>query len=187
MKLKLNKTIKNHICQMAIRNKFEAEFKVVFNNICSDAGELFYKESNGELFESADPIILEAVKKCKSFEIDQTIYLSENTGVAIGFKFGYIKHFTATKFYYGKDCRTVLQKDNEVFKDLILLIKEIQSFEETIMQAMNGFKSASKMFAELPWTEDLYPQSEKKPTCNIVPVSTIAKANDLMGVKVQKP
>lgn len=48
---------------MAIRNKFESEFKVVFNNVCSDAGELFYKESNGELFESVDPIILEAVKK----------------------------------------------------------------------------------------------------------------------------
>lgn len=107
--------------------------------------------------------------------------------MALGCKFGYIKHFTATKYYYEKDYRTVLQKDNEVFKDLILLVKEIQSFEETIMQAMGGFKSASKMFAELPWTEDLYPQSEKKPICNIVPVSTIAKANDLMGVKVQKP
>lgn len=181
--LKLNKKIKNHICQMAIRNKFESEFKVVVSNICSDVGEIFYKESNGELFESVDPIILEAVRKCKSFEINQTIYLSENAGVALGCKFGYIKHFSATKFYYGKDYRTVLQKDNEVFKDLILLIKEIQSFEETIMQAMNSFKSANKMFAELPWTEELYPESEKKPTCNIIPVSTIAKANDLMGVK----
>lgn len=69
---------------------------------------------------------------------------------------------------------------SEDFKALQKFLKEASAARQTLLDAMAHYKSSKKMFTELPWSEDFYPEQEKKPACNIVPVSTIAVANELM-------
>lgn len=116
-------------------------------------------------------------------------YNKEETGYLLATAFQVRNDFSRfdlpKEVYASRDYRgdTSLPDSCEpLLSGLTTFLKEASAARQTLLDAMAHYKSCKKMFAELPWTEEFYPESEKKPACNVVPVSTIAAANELMGL-----
>lgn len=189
MKLKLNQKIKTHIVQMAIRQKFQDEYDAKFLALSEKLGDMARVENKSHLFDNLDSYVLSCVKSTTRINLDYRFkFLSADMRVGLSIRNEHLTDIYTDKLIYGDDhyFRFKNGKDKDLVKEFHLYVKEIEKFAEAIESAICCFKSANKMFKELPWTEDLYPESEKAPNCNIIPVSAIALANDLMGVKVQK-
>lgn len=183
--MKLNKSIKRHIVQMAIRSKFETEFKSRLENLTVELKSVVDVETKAYLFKGLDSHVISCLRKTNriNFPYRQDINLSDNVKVALGARYCLDRVILKDAYVYGHDHSYTLQDSPQCLKDFRSYCKEIETFAETIEGALACFKSAPKMFKELPWSEEFYPAEEKKPACNVVPVSTIAAANDLMGIK----
>lgn len=189
MALKLNKSIKIHIAQMAVREKFQCEFDVCYENVVNALSNEVYKQCNGVDFESLPESVMSCVRSTNNINIQSGCrsFISDELCVTFGVKD--IGDFKSNKPFYGSDYRHYLRSTDGFsaeYTDLKMCVKESQKLFDALIDSMESFKSAAKMFAALPWSEKYYPESEKKPTCNIVPVTTINKANELMGVSTDE-
>lgn len=194
MALKLNKTIKTHIADMAIRKKFKAEFDAKMAALSDEAYNVLYAKYHNEDFEvlpeRAKVLIREAriVDMRNGFKMDYNanrVYGHAGYGLDIAFQTNHdIGEIKLTKpvyapSHYGR--ASSLEELDPSLNKLREFLKTVSEARDTLINAMTHYKSTDKMFKELPWSEEFYPEAEKKPTCNIVPVSTIAAANDIMG------
>lgn len=191
--MRLNNKIKTHIADMAIRNKFKAEFDAKLANLCKVAEEELRKQYHNEDFD----VLPERAKALVSSA--QYVHLGrgglemhgENEhgfGLSVAFDtYRKIHVIPVSKTVYAKTDYSgnarLPEAAEPALKELISFLKECSKARDTLISAMAHYRTVKKMFAELPWTEQFYPEQEKKPTCNIVPVSTIVAANEIMGVK----
>lgn len=106
---------------------------------------------------------------------------------AMQLRSGELARFGIDHHVYGKSyaCYASDLSDKAALKKLMATVKTITQFRSDLLSAMAHFKSGEKMVAALPWTDKFYPEEDKTPTCNIVPVSVIEKANSLMGINPQ--
>lgn len=185
MALKLNKSIKLHIAQMAVREKFQAEFDNCHANFLNTLSDNLYLECKGVEFEGVSDVVMKCVRSTHNVRISSRVSIVVSDELKVIFGVRDLSNFRIEKPYYGTDYKKEiwdLSGVEQEYKDIRLCAKEAQKLFDVLIDSMDSFKSAAKMFAALPWAEKYYPESEKKPTCNIVPVTTINKANELMGV-----
>lgn len=193
MTLKLNKQIKTHIADMAIRKKYKAKFTELLKTVTDKAYSELYDKYHNEDFDVLPARASSALRKTKEVEIPSLLMSSETP--RYGKEYGYglnvafdtrsrIDSLVLDKSVIGTDYKfhNALELFETEFKALTTFLKEASAARQTLLDAMAHYKSCKKMFAELPWTEEFYPESEKKPACNVVPVSTITAANELMGL-----
>lgn len=194
--MKLNKQIKTHIADMAIRKKYKAKFESKLAKLTVKAREVLIEINHNEDFDLLPERAKRLIKKCNGVEIPSLIMCSRIGGfpkVERGYQldiafdtYSDINSLSFDKPVYASGNHRGLasfpEELSEDFKALQKFLKEASTARQTLLDAMAHYKSSKKMFAELPWSEDFYPEQEKKPACNIVPVSTIAAANELMGV-----
>lgn len=190
--MKLNKRIKTHIADMAIRKKYKAEFDNLMKAMSDKAYHGLYAKYNNDDFKVLPERSLKLVQNSKHVNIE-TIRMEkrERQGCSIGYELNVsfqtrseIGTIELEKPILGASY-TIYNADTlfaDEYKAVIKLLKEASAARQTLLDAMAHYKSSKKMFSELPWSEDFYPEQEKKPACNIVPVSTIVAANELMGV-----
>ncbi|QZI93269.1 hypothetical protein SIPHO075v1_p0046 [Vibrio phage PS65A.1] len=190
--MKINKQIKTHIADMAIRKKYKAEFTELMQAMKDKAYSELYNKYHNEDFDLLPERALNLVQRCGTVDIS-TIQMEHKVqygrdigyGLHVAFDtYSSIQSITLDKQVLG--CGHKIYNASELFSDeyaaLTSFLKEASKARQTLLDAMAHYKSCKKMFAELPWTETYYPESEKKPVTNIVPVSTIAAANELMGL-----
>ncbi|WP_227719616.1 hypothetical protein [Yersinia proxima] len=187
MAYKLNQKIKNHIADMATRNKHKATFDKAFAAFKEDAYQQLYKKYQNELFEGLDPIVLKACDKADQIDLcsDRIDVSAISTAMQLHSdkleKFGIGRNVYGGRYAFS----AIDLSDKAALKKLMAIVKTITQFRSDLLTAMTHFKSGEKMVAALPWTDKFYPEEDKTPTCNIVPVSVIEKANSLMGVNPQ--
>lgn len=193
MTLKLNKQIKTHIADMAIRKKYKAKFTELLKAVTDKAYSELYDKYHNEDFDVLPARAFGALRKTKEVDIPSLLMSSETHkfrtdrgyGLNVAFDtYRRIDSLTMAKVVIGTEYKfhNALELFEVEFKALTTFLKEASAARQTLLDAMAHYKSCKKMFAELPWTEEFYPESEKKPACNVVPVSTIAAANELMGL-----
>lgn len=184
MAYKLNQKIKNHIADMATRNKHKAAFDKVFAAFKEDAYQQLYKKYQNELFEGVDPIVLKACDKTDQIDLYNDRIDVSAISTAMQLRSGELARFGIDHHVYGKSyaCYASDLSDKAALKKLMATVKTITQFRSDLLSAMAHFKSGEKMVSALPWTDKFYPEEDKTPTCNIVPVSVIEKANSLMGI-----
>lgn len=197
MNLRLNNKIKTHIADMAIRNKFKAEFDAKLANLCKVAEEELRKQYHNEDFDVLPERAKALVPSTKCVFLGRN-HIQMNREIKYGVDRGYglnvafdtrlsIDFIELSKSVYARTSHSgnasLPDAAEPALKELISFLKECSKARDTLISAMAHYRTVKKMFAELPWTEQFYPEQEKKPTCNIVPVSTIAAANDIMGIK----
>lgn len=195
--MKLNKQIKTHIADMAIRKKYKAEFDKKLENLSTVGLDIVYKANHNEDFDVLPERAKALIRTVKGIELKNNINMGsykprrhyEESGYLLDTAFqtySQIERIEFGKKIYGESNYRGYAYQTEGFeehlKDLHAFLKEASKARQTLLDAMAHYKSCKKMFAELPWTETYYPESEKKPVANIVPVSTIAAANELMGL-----
>ncbi|AUR87790.1 hypothetical protein NVP1104O_40 [Vibrio phage 1.104.O._10N.286.49.A12] len=189
--MKINKQIKTHIADMAIRKKYKAEFTRLLKAVTDTAYDELYAKYHNEDYDVLPQRALSAVEKTK--EIDVPALIMDLEKPRFGSERGYglnvafdtrrrIDSLSMEKAVYGTRYKfhNSFELYEKEFKALTTFLKEASQARQTLLDAMAHYKSCKKMFAELPWTETYYPEVEKKPVVNIVPVSTIAAANELM-------
>ena len=191
--MKLNKKIKTHIVEMAIRSKYKEQFDVLMQAVKDKAFEVAYVKYHNDDFKVLSERALALVQTSYCININR-IQMGSNKrcGIERGYCLSvalqtrdWISSISLDKSIYGAQS-TIYNIEDCVeveLKALHTFLKETAKARETLEDAMSHYKSVKVMFKELPWTEEFYPEAEKKPVCNIVPVSTIAAANDLMGIK----
>lgn len=195
MTLKLNKQIKTHIADMAIRKKYKAEFEKKLAELSVIGFDIVYDLNHNEDFDVLPDRAKALVQTVQGIDLENDIKMGSHrpyrhlpergysldvafqTRVTIG-RIGFDKKVYSASNYRG-DARQPEAFGVHV-EELHSFLKEASQARQTLLDAMAHYKSCKKMFAELPWTETYYPEAEKKPTCNVVPVSTIAAANKLM-------
>lgn len=192
MTLKLNKQIKTHIADMAIRKKYKAKFTELLKTVTDKAYSELYDKYHNEDFDVLPARASGALKSSKrvdipelQMEIVKRFNGERGYGLNVAFDTrGRIDSLVLDKAVIGTDYKfhNALELFETEFKALTAFLKEASAARQTLLDAMAHYESCKKMFAELPWTEEFYPESEKKPACNVVPVSTIAAANELMGL-----
>ncbi|AUR97099.1 hypothetical protein NVP1237B_40 [Vibrio phage 1.237.B._10N.261.52.C5] len=194
--MKINKQIKTHIADMAIRKKYKAEFEKKLAALSVMGFDIVYDLNHNEDFDVLpdrakaliqtvqgialkDDIRMGSYKPSRYYEergyLLDTAFQTRDTIERVGFD---KKVYSASN--YRGDAHQPEAFDAPL-KELHAFLKEASQARQTLIDAMAHYKSCKKMFAELPWTETYYPEAEKKPVTNIVPVSTIAAANELMG------
>lgn len=185
MSFKLNKSIKKHIVQMAIRKKFEADYNDAFAAFKKGISQHVGKETKSHLFENLDTYVLSCVSKTNLVRLNSldAIKFSDNVKIALYLRDDISQINLSEGCAYGTDYGYYCNEIPECLKEFKRFVFNIEEFAGIIEASLDCFKSANKMFKELPWTEGLYPASAKVTACNIIPVSTIAIANELMGVK----
>ena len=188
--MKINKQIKTHIADMAIRKKYKAEFTVLMRAMKDKAHSELYNEYHNEDFDLLPKRALNLVQRCgvvdiSTLQMEHRVQYGRDTGYGLHVAFetrSSIQSITLDKEILG--CGHKIYNASELFSDeyaaLTAFLKEASQARQTLLDAMAHYKSCKKMFAELPWTETYYPEAEKKPVVNIVPVSTITAANELM-------
>jgi hypothetical protein len=192
-KMKLNKTIKTHIADMAIRSKFKEQYiKELTELVLAVEGKLKEENHNSD-FASLPDRALKLVRSTTFVDIDIRMNKVERHGRVSGYglniafdtrnEIGRVKMREAVycnaSSYHGVNIPQSCDLEFGKFKSFLKMASDAR---QTLLDAMASYKSCKAMFAELPWSEEFYPAQEKKPECNIVPVSTIAAANELMGI-----
>lgn len=199
--MKLNKQIKTHIADMAIRKKYKAEFEKRLADLTVKARKTLYDINHNADFDVLPERAKHLIQTCSGVNLPNGIAMASykygydkvERGFLLNIAFDTRKDITMLTFqgetvYAPKDYKGCAQWPEELngeLKEFTNFLKEASQARQTLIDAMVHYKSTNKMFAELPWAEQFYPEQEKKTACNIVPVSTIAAANDLMGVKTQ--
>lgn len=186
--MNLNNKIKTHIADMAVRNKFKAEFDAKLANLCKVAEEELRKQYHNEDFDTLPERAKALVSKVGEIRLGQSSLDLSGLGLNVAFDtYREVHTLPVSKTIYAKtdySGRSRLPDTAEpALKEFISFLKECSKARDTLISAMAHYRTVKKMFAELPWTEQFYPEQEKKPACNIVPVSTIVAANEIMGVK----
>lgn len=200
MPLKLNKSIKEQIADMAIRSKFKPEFDKRMGQLRENLHSVLFYENNNSDFDTLPDRAKKYISKASGVRLNQSIYMGSHivgfdkreTGFLLNVAFETRREINMIKLNsqvyalsdYSGNASFPVKCENEV-KSLLSFLKTASETRQILIDAMTHYKSAEKMFKELPWSEDFYPPQEKKTKCNIVPVSTIATANELMGV-IQK-
>lgn len=184
MAYKLNKKTKTHIADMATREKYKSLFDKKMASFVTDLTKQAYSHYQNELFEGVNPVVLKACSCTNSFDLYSDRIDIESISAALQYGSEKIEKLTLDRGIYGAGYRVFpgAIDDKHLYRDLLAFIKEVASFHSALMEAMQPFKSAEKMLKALPWAEKYYPEEDKTPTCNIVPISIIEKANELMGV-----
>lgn len=191
--MKLNKQIKTHIADMAIRKKYKAEFASLLKAVTDKAYNELYDKYHNEDYDVLPQRALAAVEKTKEIDIPTLLMGVEKPrfgperGYGLNVAFDTRRRMdclSMDKAAYGTRYKfhNSFELYETEFKALTAFLKEVSKARQTLLDAMAHYKSCKKMFAELPWAETYYPESEKKPVANIVLVSTIAAANELMGL-----
>lgn len=193
MQYKLNKTIREAIIKAALRSKhqealdaLEQEMQDVYYTASREECKHDYIESlNLESFitdlmptysyvsigsrpyqlsfQNADAYLNAAnVNYRVYYGSNRTVYANDSVNLIDIEKYDYVKKFH-------KKCRA--------------FVKKVEEDLSTISAAVHTYNSAKKMFAELPWTQDFYPEEHKPVGGALVPIESIAKANELFGVK----
>ena len=180
--LKLNKSIKSEIIQMAIRKKFEVKFKDNLEKLTSSLKEVAEKETSHHLFSGLDSHVLNCLRKSQKIIFPSDVYIrpSDNVKTALSIRYCIDSVSIKDSYIYGSELYFIPLSMPQELTDFIKFMKSIEEFNSTLELAIAPFKSTKKMFNELPWTEELYPSSYKAPACNIVSLSTIESANELM-------
>lgn len=190
--LKLNKQIKTHIADMAIRKKFKAEFDTLMQAVKDAAYKGLYEKYHNADFE----VLPERAKKIISrvrtvdwptLDMESYVYNGKERGYGLNVAFetrSKLQEITLDKPILGPTYTiyNAYELFESEYKALTTFLKEVSEARNTLLAAMVHYKNADKMFKELPWTEEFYPEQDKKPKCNVVPVSTIAAANEIMGL-----
>lgn len=195
--MKINKQIKTHIADMAIRKKYKAEFEKKLAALSVIGFDIVYDLNHNEDFDVLPERAKALVQTVQGIDLKDDIKMGSHrpyrhmpdrgylldtafqTRDTIG-RIGFEKKVYSASNYRG-DARQPEEFDAHV-KDLHAFLKEASQARQTLLDAMAHYKSCKNMFAELPWAETFYPEAEKKPVTNIVPVSTIAAANELMAL-----
>ncbi|WP_145507610.1 hypothetical protein [Yersinia hibernica] len=185
MAYKLNQKIKTHIADMATRNKHKAAFDKAFVAFKEDAYQQLYKKYQNELFEGVSPVVLETCDKTDRIDLCSDRIDVSAISTAMQLHSDKLEQFGIGRYVYGKSYAFYANdlSDKTALKKLMTTVRLIIQFRSDLLSAMAHFKSGEKMVSALPWTDKFYPEEDKTPTCNIVPVSVIEKANSLMGIK----
>lgn len=185
MAYRLTKQTKSHIADRAVREKYKAAFDQKMKAFIADVTQQAYTIFQNEHFEGVHPVVLNACSSTTAFQLYNDSINIKPIYVALQHDREEIDHLQLDRRIYGGGHRIYGHeiKNKTLYRDLVVFIKEVLAFHAALMDAMQPFKSADKMLKALPWAEEFYPDHDKTPACNIVPVSLIEKANELMGVK----
>lgn len=181
-KFSYTKQVKEHICQMAVRKKYKEKFdlemallesaltkRAIKNSMHSDAVKnvpetllSFLSSSKSAadycgrvLFDVSQYIALQSCSKVRSVKLSHVVYATSKDATILG-------------------C-------NEL-KAIKSLIKEIDQFASDVGVSLNSYKTYLKAVEALSWIESLHPEYAQSPACNIIPIDTINRVNEMMKV-----
>lgn len=192
MALKLNKTIKTHIADMAIRSKYQEEYNDLTQSLKTALYDHFYLKFNNDDFKDLPERAMKHVRKTKSVYLGQeklqmkmiTLHNSDRGyGLDVAFQTrSSIDIICMDDFVFGEDYRLhINDAAKHELNELKLFLKSVADIRDILLESMASYRTANHMMNEMPWTKEFYPESEKKPSVDIVPLATISKANMIMG------
>lgn len=189
MALKLNRTIKTHIADMAIRSKYQAEFKKLMNSLTENLFEVLYLKYNNDDFLNLPDRAKALIGKTTKVNLNtDRIYMGriKVNGKVTGYGLDValetsacIESLRMKEPVFGSDCRFYIDHDNEHLGAIKLLLDEASESRDILLAAMAPYKSANHMLNELHWANEFYPDEEESKE-EFLP-STISKANMIMG------
>lgn len=192
MALKLNKTIKTHIADMAIRSKHQEEYNELMQALKTALYDHFYLKFNNDDFKDLPERALKHVKKTSSVylgseKIQMSKIVRSHTDRGYGLDVAFQSRSLIDCIYmddlvFGEDYRFHICDAAKVeIKELKSFLKSVAEIRDILIESMASYRTANHMMNEMPWTKGFYPESEKKPSVDIVPLATISKANLIMG------
>lgn len=192
MALKLNKTIKTHIADMAIRSKYQAEYNELMQALKTALYDHFYLKFNNDDFNGLPERAMKHVKKTSSVYLSsekiqmskiEKRHIERGYGLDVAFQTrSLIDCIYMDDLVFGEDYRFHIADAARVeIKSLKSFLKATAETRDILLESMSSYRTANHMMNEMPWTKEFYPESEKKPSVDIVPLATISKANMIMG------
>lgn len=185
MKYNYTKSTKETILQMAVRKQYLGEFdkklaelETAFTLLADGLGD--HKELS-ELpehlhknFKSClgtphwfDTIVkvknyisLQSRQNIKSIEFDRRVFITENLAQTL----------------------ISSKEGSQLIIEFQKFLKEVDNFAVDVETSLNSYSTYKNAFLAMHWIEEFHPSHDKKPTCNIVPIDTINKVNELMGI-----
>lgn len=198
MKLKLNKTIKTKIVENAIKDRFNDSYTLEAEKLVKKIYEMAFVHFKMEEYENTH----EMAKKFIPMASEIKINCSDGLNYIYESDFSICAMRAIDELYPNHLCQSMPSKiwgrsdyclnddfidcneKSKTLKPINKLRKEIINAADVLLSALEHYKTAEKAFKELPWVEKYYLTEYKQQSAGqLIPVSVIAAANDLMGVK----
>ena len=183
MKIKASytKAAKEHILQMAVRKMFKDEFNKKHEELRE---ALTVKaESMGDHEELARVVPEHLLKNLVSSSLAchyGNLIIRVDNYVALESKPS-IRSIELVRVVYISSHKAAELVDSQEVKEFNKYVKTIDQAASEIETSLNSYRTYNKAVEALPWIEALHPDYMKSPVCNIVPISTINKVNEMMN------
>lgn len=182
MAIKLNKTIKNQIVTEAIKSKFRPVYEKAVKELTVATRDEMVKNSMHQEVMELNPDLLRYVSSKNYCDVTHgRVFSSEIIGnLLTGRVSRYMCTLTFDNPVYACNCG--INTDGlPQYKNLIKVIEQVESFYCDVTATIGSYTKAEKMFEDLPWTKEFYP--EQISTCTgLVAKETIDKINEVMSV-----
>lgn len=185
MAIKLNKTIKNQIVEAAAEAKLKPIYEKAMNELTVAARKWQVGHSLHAEAMKCDPKLRNHIGATGYVHFEKSIHVRDDNLSMIVRSSGsnYISGVRLDNPIYAPNgtCLPEDFPDYVKFKDIV---SQIEKTYYEIKQTVHSYTKAEKMFEDLPWTKEFYP--EQISTCtSLVAKETIDKLNEVMGATAQ--
>lgn len=186
--MKYNSKVKAHITEMAIRKAFLSKFEKMMDDVSVEM--TVEAESLGDHTElSALPKHLHdnfngcqtvRVFGCKLLKVNNYTALCTSESIFnIQLKNGVFISQVLMNEYVGNSRDN---KNGSIFNIQSFLDNDVDKFALDVRISLDSYKTYKQAVESLPWIKGMHPDKDINLTgCNLVPVDTINKVNDLMN------
>lgn len=180
--IKLNQSIKNRIISEAVKSKYRPLFEKARRELTIAGRNIAIANSLHNEAKKCSPELLRCINQTNRLSLSSDILIEKDI---VGFalcdssskRICYTESFDDPVFA-AKHCE--VPKSTTEYITLVGVIKDAHDFYNTIRVVINSYSKAEKLFEDLPWTKDFYPDLPTKNT-QLVDKRTIEQINSVMN------
>lgn len=179
--IKLSQRIKNRIISEAVKSKYRPLFEKARRELTIAGRNIAIANSLHYEAKKCRPELLRHIGQTNRLSLQTDIGM-ENEVVGIALRdsnsryIGYTESFDDPVFAV-KHCK--VSNSTPEYITLVKVIKEAHDFYDTIYAVIHSYSKAEKLFEDLPWTKEFYPDLPTKNT-QLVDKQTIDSINKVM-------
>lgn len=180
--IKLNQSIKNCIISEAVKSKYRPLFEKARRELTIAGRNIAIANSLHNEAKKCSPELLRCISQTNRLCLSTDIEIV-NPVISVALRDTVSKRICYTEsfddpVFAAKHCE--LPKSTPEYIELVKVIKDAHDFYNTLRAVIYGYSKAEKLFEDLPWTKDFYPDLPTKNT-QLVDKRTIEQINRMMN------
>lgn len=180
--IKLNQGIKNRIISEAVKSKYRPLFKKALLESTIAGRNIAIANSLHDEAKKCKPELLRHIHQVNRMSLQSDIYIEKDV-IRLALLDSASRYVSSTESFdepvFAVLVHCTLPESTPEYIALVKVVKEAHDFYNTIYAVIHSYSKAEKLFEDLPWTKEFYPDLPTKNT-QLVDKQTIESINKVM-------